>query len=84
MNVRISECTNNKNIKIMDKNTKITICDEFIQIEHNGEELVFWEAREWGEDGTIVPSIVNAVMLAANDRIDELKELLGKVGVKTS
>ena len=63
----------------MNSKTEIRITDEFISIEYDGVEIVFWEAQEWGEDGSIVPSIANAIMLAASDRMNELMELVGKI-----
>lgn len=56
----------------------VEITDEYIRIyEEDGEELVGWDCQEWGEDGTIVPSIVNAVHLAHTNP-DLLRDLLNE------
>jgi hypothetical protein len=63
----------------MNPKTEIRITDEFISIEYDGVVIVFWEAQEWCEDDTIVPSIANVIMLAASDRMLELMDLVGKI-----
>lgn len=58
-----------KNVEIF--NDEVTIYDD------NGQEVVKWISDEWKEDPSIIPAIKNAIKLAKQGRIDEIKERIG-------
>lgn len=57
-----------KNV-VRDQN-EVTIFDD------NGVEVVKWVRDEWEEDPTIIPAIRNAIKLANQGRVDEIKRLI--------
>lgn len=51
--------------------------DEVTIYDDNGQEVVKWIRDEWEEDPSVIPAIKNAIKLANEGKIDELKQRIG-------
>jgi len=61
----------------LQKTRNVTVEKDHVLIfDDDGQEIVIWVSDEWEEDPTIIPAIRNAIRLANQGKVEDMKKAI--------